>query len=346
MRALIAGLMLLSPAAAAQQAPPDSVQSDIERLDDPSHTVRSSAMIALLESRETFGFTDAARALSEAGHSPETRARLTRVLYDRFERDPKGGLGVGFGPERLIGVEIRNVVQDPQSFPATALLNEGDVLLVCDGSLLRHSDDLRAHILSHAPGETLELIVERGDERLAISAPLGAYTSLRGAAPVEWDVARQAVAIRLTRIGVEIPNADPVGALLTRDDWVGAAFPDDPQRPPRDRAPGFPNVVHGGSDGVAVSGAGASTRSLMSPWSSRGEAQEFMRGDLIDELMLDLTRVRSDLFARELRLQIVVAELGGDDPAAAALRDEIDALRAESEVLAVRLEEERSPAEP
>ena len=314
----------------------------VEQLDAGSYAERTRATGLLSDASVGADIETLARA--RVGASAEARARLDRAILSLFAQEPKGGLGVGFAPERDGGVEIGTVVDDKAGFPAAAMLKPGDLIVGADGHALEDSDDLRVHILSHRPGESLELTVRRGGETLRFEAPLGAYSGLRGAAPIERSIARRAITRRLARKGIETPAPDRIGGAIGIDDWLGAAYPGGATGVVRPRAPGFPNIRAGGAGRDVYAGLGVSRRALVRPWGSREDASRILRQSERERLG---RRVR----ALETRIRVLEARagaLGGDDDDAGLglerLRAEIGTLRRELDRARERLERMTEPA--
>jgi S1-C subfamily serine protease len=70
------------------------------------------------------------------------------------------------------GAWVRRV--EPGSPAEVAGLQPGDVIVAVDGVRLGAGQDLRAQILSRAPGDEIVLTVARGDQTLSLTATLGA----------------------------------------------------------------------------------------------------------------------------------------------------------------------------
>ena len=152
----------------------------IDRLDDPAWLTRQEAMRMLGDPNEGYELGMLAETLERDDLSPETRGRLWSAARSLFEQSPKAGLGVGFGAVRDGGIEIRTVVEDVGSFPAAAMLMPGDLIIGADGDGVTGTEELRAVILSHEPGDLLNLLVERNGDVLDLDLPLGSFGSLRG----------------------------------------------------------------------------------------------------------------------------------------------------------------------
>ncbi len=150
----------------------------IGMLDSPLFAARRQALVSLLERRDlTLAEVDSWRSRDDL--SPEQRLRLDELALQVFARGPRAALGISFPQDDRGGVRIMSVVA---GFPAADLLVAGDRVLTADGIPLTRQATLRAAILSHSPGEILELRVERDGETLDIAVPLGSFGNLSGAA--------------------------------------------------------------------------------------------------------------------------------------------------------------------
>ncbi|QKK09919.1 MAG: PDZ domain-containing protein [Planctomycetota bacterium] len=173
------------------------VEEMVEWLDSPVFAARQQALVALLERRDLdLVEIDAWRSREDL--SPEQRLRLDELALQVFARGPRAALGISFPPDDRGGVRIMDVVA---GFAAADLLVPGDRILTADGVPLSRQAMLRAAILSHAPGEHLELTVERGGEILDISVPLGSFGNLRGAATPRASDLVAAWSLRQSRAG-------------------------------------------------------------------------------------------------------------------------------------------------
>ncbi|MDF1809063.1 MAG: hypothetical protein P1U42_05145 [Phycisphaerales bacterium] len=172
--------------------------------------------------------------LSDMTLTIEQRTRLEHACMFRFLAYPKGGLGVSFGTSRIGAIEIQPIGKDPR-FPASAMLNPGDAIALVGSDLIESQAELRAHILSRSPGETLPVTLIRADKLIKMDLPLGSLTDLSGAARYEPNLAWRALELRWERKGIQRHRADRAGVLIDTSDWQSAAFPvehqPDPQSP-------------------------------------------------------------------------------------------------------------------
>ncbi|MDP6959243.1 MAG: PDZ domain-containing protein, partial [Planctomycetota bacterium] len=81
-------------------------------------------------------------------------------------------LGIQANTESEVkGVEIQEVV--PASAAEKAGIQPGDVIIEFDGKKIGNFDMLRAAIVSKVPGDTLSVVVRRGDKTITLNVVLG-----------------------------------------------------------------------------------------------------------------------------------------------------------------------------
>jgi hypothetical protein len=265
-----------------------------------------------------------------------------------FEQATKAGLGVGFGAIRDGGVEIGTVVAEIDRFPAAAMLMPGDVVVGADGRNLSGSDDLRAIILSHEPGETLNVLVRRGERVLDMDLPLGSYSSLRGAAPIDRDIADRAIAIRWARQGISLPITQSLGEGIDPSDWINAGYPEDAPISPSPRARRMDRLVSPGSARDVYVGIGVMRRGRIEPWSNKenainamGQARriQIIRSMDVANKRIQILKIGIDMLSTQIKQDGTTQT---DDPAKFAklkgAREELRAVQDELEVLTVEFQ--------
>lgn len=283
----------------------DRVTRLIDSLNHESWMVREQSTRMLGNPNEGFELDMLAEVLEQPDLPGETRLRLQSAARELFTQTTKAGLGVGFGAMRNGGVEIGTVVDDIVGFPAAAMLIPGDLIIGADGAALTTSEDLRATILSHAPGERMSLLIQRADQVLDLDVPLGSYSSLRGAAPINQWVADQAIQIRWERKGFIMPSSIQMGESITAEDWVQAGYPDGQQPADSRMAPSSrrsPRMINGGSADDAFVGTGIMIRGRIEPWKNLGTATEAIRRARRIELSTEIndTRIARQLAQNQL----------------------------------------------
>lgn len=126
-----------------------------------------------------------------SGHlTPEQLMRLETILRTRFENSPRAALGIRFlqgqvidNMRQEIAVTIENVEAD---FPCAATLKSGDIIRVVNGLELPPTGgntQVQSAILSHLPGEEVELVIERDGRRSFVRIPLANFARLSNTQP-------------------------------------------------------------------------------------------------------------------------------------------------------------------
>lgn len=222
-----------SPARAQLQTPDTEISTLIDQLAAPDFATREQATTAL-ESLEVNLEPLVTARLRAADLTPEQVVRLETVLQSRFYNAPRAALGVGFTPPQInnnqamqIPVILNNVLQ---GFPCSATLRPGDIIRVVDGYELPPtggSDRVRTAILSHLPGEELELLIERDGRRSFVRVPLGDYARLNNAAPSPMMI-KDGWSLRRERLGLN--NTDTQPPIQCVADGARADLPSLPRR--------------------------------------------------------------------------------------------------------------------
>lgn len=202
-------LLGLCPPAAAQDLdfpdPRPPLEELIERLDAPVLAAREQATRDLLNRRD-LELAEVEALQRRPDLSPEQWLRLERVALGLFDRGPRAALGIQFSPDGGPGSRIIALVD---GFAAARLLQVGDLILRVDGMPVTGQAVLRAAILSHAPGETLALTIDRAGERLDLDIPLGSFANLGPAASPRPSDLLAAWSLRRARSGESLVS-DPV----------------------------------------------------------------------------------------------------------------------------------------
>jgi hypothetical protein len=132
--------------------------------------------------------------------TPEARARLLQAARQAFYKSPRAALGVQF--DRVLRDRVV-VGRTFEKFPAHKTLEPGDIIIEADGVPLRGPMGqlvLPAIIVSYDPGQTMSLVVRRGEKRLSIQAPLGNFSDLDQAGFLADDRLSRAWRVRAARI--------------------------------------------------------------------------------------------------------------------------------------------------
>ena len=231
-------LVLIASMSHAQDADElgDRTRSLIEQLSDDSWQTRNQASFELLGLNMEPDQRASLEALEAYVNDPtltlEARARLIGVCFARFRGAPKGGLGVAFGAVSPGSIEIDPIQRDAR-FPASAMLNPGDAIAMIDNEMLMDSLDLRAHILSRAPGGSLPATIIRNNTLIEMDLPLGSLDHLAGAASMDVRLTWRALDLRWQRLGITRNTTDTAGEQISVSQWQSAAFPQRTTSSPR-----------------------------------------------------------------------------------------------------------------
>ncbi len=190
----------------AGEAGPARLTELVTMLESPDISLREIATQPLrdnpavtLEVIERLLRDEAGRALS-----PEQRLRLETVGQEKFVSRPRGAMGVQFGQfdEGGEGVVVAMTIR---GFQSAELLQPGDTILMMDKTPVNMIDDARAAIISHEPGEVVEVQIKRRGEPMTVSLRLGSFAALSNAARLDETTMARAWEMRRARL-------DPAGS--------------------------------------------------------------------------------------------------------------------------------------
>lgn len=207
-----------APSPDPNAAPVPDYNELIAKLGAESATERERAS-ALLAGDSSFTSKQLEATLRTATLSAEQRYRLLEASKQRFMSTTRAAMGVQqfprVAPERvIIGTTY------PQ-FPSFKVLREGDMIIEAEGEKLRSYDAwnrLGAHIVSHDPGGTMEIVVRRGEEKLTLHVELGSYKDLPG--PSQLDVPKLERAWQLRSESFTRAKArEPIAVALPAGKW-------------------------------------------------------------------------------------------------------------------------------
>ncbi len=218
MLACSVALGVVSMSAPTVLAEPDRDTFDVlvERLNDPAFDVRDAAQ-QRLGNLEEIGLARIEEALRTDTLSAEQRRRLLELARDRFLKTERAGLGVQFD----ISIRTRVVVKETyEQFPCHAQLSPGDIILEAGGQDLRAIQPfpiIQGLILSRDPGDTLPLVIRRGQELIELELGLGSFSDLPGARDpaidrklAAWDVRAKQFQFTRAPIGMDVPAPESV----------------------------------------------------------------------------------------------------------------------------------------
>lgn len=156
---------------------------------------------------------------------PETRQRLRNAMLERFANSPKPAVGISMSRTARFGILLDSVQDD---FPSHRTLRAGDeILKIGDVDFRTRPNDwslLQAVVASYKPGDVVDMLILRDNEEMNVSVELGVWADLGPRAlPHEYRMLRQALDMRLERIGVSIDAEEPVKAPVSRIDWNRAS---------------------------------------------------------------------------------------------------------------------------
>ncbi|TVQ33575.1 MAG: PDZ domain-containing protein [Phycisphaeraceae bacterium] len=151
----------------------------------------------------------------------EQWSRLDEILRELFISTPRAGLGAGLVRlDNPPGVRLNPIIRN---FPIAETLQNDDIVTSVNGVDLRGDpiDDLtiRATILSHDPGDTLDLRIIRDGRTMNTTVKLGRYDDLMNAQPLNEQFINAAWALRRTRLGFHPPGKPQIAVVLHSDKW-------------------------------------------------------------------------------------------------------------------------------
>ncbi|TVQ75899.1 MAG: hypothetical protein EA380_09755, partial [Phycisphaeraceae bacterium] len=186
----------------------------IEALNDERYSVRERAS-ALLMTSDTVSEEAILEALEGNGLSPEQALRVQRVLRAKFERSPRGGIGISF--DTRTSRTMLRVGEVRSGFPSgdAGLIRPNDFFLSVEGVEVSPATGLNMLVLtrtiSRDPGDTLPVVLARTPlttsglvgplppiEIVAVDLPLGRFDLL--GSPVDRNALQQAWAHRWERL--------------------------------------------------------------------------------------------------------------------------------------------------
>ena len=171
---------------------PAGLRAIVQRMDDPSWSVRESA--SKEASSGAWTMQELRKALDGPSLSLEQRSRLEEALWLTWDAKPRGAIGITMGQ----GIGGVLVTQVHEGFPASRVLRVGDVIVAIDGVPTPGNDGLVAVVQQRGPGDRLRLSVVRGGpgaapavvaqqpaqaERIELEVELGDFAALERTNP-------------------------------------------------------------------------------------------------------------------------------------------------------------------
>lgn len=222
-------VMLAGQRAAAQEAEPEpvpplsgealrrEVAELVAALGSSDVRVRTAAT-AELRDRNDLTLAGLEAALADPALTPEQRRRLNGAALDRFLREPRAAMGVQWQPQANPSAVVLSLTLE--GFHSSEVLKPGDRLEAIDDIPVSNDLRLRATIISHDPGDTVEVALVRAGEPMKVRVRLGSFDDLRNGPPPSPTFA-VAWALRSERRGLRAPQGAIIDAGLAAEDWRG-----------------------------------------------------------------------------------------------------------------------------
>jgi hypothetical protein len=153
----------------------------VQMLDAPDFRVREGALQAL-KSDQSITLTSIEKVLSDLTQEKKLTAeqslRLSSAAFVKFTQSPRAAMGVQFSMQDVAenGVEINAPID---GFDASRVLQAGDVVTRIDATPVYSQNDMRAAIVSYAPGDIVTLKITRDGSPLTVPLKMGNYADLR-----------------------------------------------------------------------------------------------------------------------------------------------------------------------
>lgn len=152
--------------------------------------------------------------------TPEARERLLTAARFWFENTERAAMGVSFDTSRIGEPVDARVGGAIDGFDAKRVLQPGDLITEVNGRPVNYQE-LRAHIVSHDPGQTCQITILRAGRPIKASITFGRWSQLSrsrgGASALDDRVLSRAFSLRLERAG--LTPEQPVSTGLDRNDW-------------------------------------------------------------------------------------------------------------------------------
>jgi hypothetical protein len=244
--------------------------------------------------------------------SPEQRLRLGAVAFERFFGEPHAGLGVSFDRAPVDDYDTSRpfpvvINTTEEGFDARIKLRRGDTITTMDGRALRNTEDMRAAIISHRPGDTVPMTLIRGGMQIELEVTLGDFAALNNAQqPNEFTLAR-ALELRLERGGAALDWTVPVvaGPAPAGDDLLAS------------RAQGGTIALPGENDEFAALAVGGEARGqLRSPALASRSGSPNVRGvNTREQVYGSLSRAQLEQRLETVQTEIAALEAQNALPA-------------------------------
>lgn len=164
--------MLAALVTGAQES---GVERLVEQLSSDSFVDRELAADEL-EYNQSYTLDQLEEQLSREDLSPEQRLRLNRAAMVRFISEPRAAMGIQLSNESSeLGLKITGTVD---GFDSVGKLQANDIISEINRWPIRSGADLQVAIVSRSPGESVPVVLLRGDRQIEIDVTLGDWDQL------------------------------------------------------------------------------------------------------------------------------------------------------------------------
>ncbi|MGE4198648.1 MAG: hypothetical protein AB7G11_16180, partial [Phycisphaerales bacterium] len=218
-----------APAGASRESKASLYIESLAKLNSPIAMEREAAQ-EVLSNDPAFTLKQIEQSLRDGSLSGEQRCRLMQAARDRFFTSTRAAMGVQFSrlplPERVV------LERTYPQFPSFEVLQRGDMIIEVEGEQLRSRgawDRLGAHIVSKDPGESLSLVIRRGEQKIPVEVKLGSYRDLPGNNGVDLAKYERAWELRSARYRTTSP--EPIATGIPAGKWeLGLTTPEEQKR--------------------------------------------------------------------------------------------------------------------
>lgn len=215
----------VAPQAPAPAAPANTPDPALEAIvkDLGARDLKTRMNASDLIGSGTYALRDLEAVLRGDQLNPEQRQRLLNVAHMRFEAEPRAAMGIQF-----LGNDQRDVLVDPKAgFHSAEVLRARDRIVQADGVAIDERPTLIKVIISHDPGDSIPVVVERAGAPVNVKVRLGSYASL--GQPPQYELIRNLAWQFRSREYAEPAGAKaaPIESGLTAAAWALPAPSDD-----------------------------------------------------------------------------------------------------------------------
>lgn len=336
--------------AEAQEVDPTWLSEQLRALNSDELATRESAQLQLRQN-PLVKLEDIERALIAPGLSGESLLRLRQVGIDMFKKRDRAAMGVSWQSQsfRLDGLEIAGPARarvGGVEFDSVRLLRAGDVIVKFDGlpvvvseDIQRNWDNCRAMIMSHDPGDEIELDILRDERPMKVRLKMGRYRDLGQSTVADpRDVIERSFEYRLNRIaksaGVARDTEEPAELPITQSEWESIVESENKVREQRFRA-AQEQAISGPLPQVTAAGGEADLS---------GDATMFFRAGQSDQTARMMQTLLKSISIKQNELQQLqrMIERTPDGPAKVALERQAESVQLQIKELQRRMSIERT----